>query len=410
MKIKYITLYEFIIYIIMFLNLGFLNLFGSFEYTSMLISTVLAISVFFLYVFQPLKNKIPSSWFQIYIILVIIIFFFHIFRLKKINISSMSLLSVINNYEGIFLLLLTFPIYEVLQSNDTKVFFRNLAILGYLALFIRFIVWGMYNFTGGNPAPYLLHGLDWRRSILGHDFIRIAGTFLDIYTFLYSLKNFFYGVRHHGHKVMPFLGTLFLFLYSIFVSQYRMVSLAFFMVFFLLLFKEIYKSNNRVISVLLFVVLVGIGLIITRNLITDFISSFSTTAINGSSTSTRLKGLPFLEAEWKNINIWTGIGFTNDNMEYMNMTYWLSDYGFLANLFQFGIIGMVVYLIPFINGCCQSIFFFFKEKGFYVIGFTIYLLVTSTTFNPMRNQYITILPLYIAFMLNLSESYREKNE
>ncbi len=79
MKIKYITLYELIIYIIMFLNLGFLNLFGSFEYTSMLISTVLAISVFFLYIFQPLKNKIPSSWCQIYIILVIIIFFFHIF-------------------------------------------------------------------------------------------------------------------------------------------------------------------------------------------------------------------------------------------------------------------------------------------------------------------------------------------
>ena len=189
-----------------------------------------------------------------------------------------------------------------------------------------------------------------------------------------------------------------------------MVSLAFLMVFFILLFKETYKSNNRVISVFLFIVLVGVGLIISRNLITDFISSFSVTAINGSSTSTRLKGLPFLEAEWKNINIWTGIGFTNDNMEYMNMTYWLSDYGFLANLFQFGIIGIGVYLIPFINGCRQSIFFFLKDKGFYVIGFTIYLLVTSTTFNPMRNQYITILPLYIAFMLNLAESYREKNE
>lgn len=410
MKIKYVTLYEFIIYIIMFLNLGFLNLFGSFEYTSMLISTVLAISVFFLYVFQPLKNKIPSSWCQIYIILVIIIFFFHFFRLKKINISSMSLLSVINNYEGIFLLLLTFPLYEILRSNNTRSFFRSLAILGYLALFIRFIVWGMYNFSGGNPAPYLLHGLDWRRSILGHEFIRIAGTFLDIYTFLYSLKNFFYGVRHHEHKVVPFIGMLFIFLYSVFVSQYRMVSLAFLMVFFILLFKETYKSNNRVISVLLFTILVAIGLIISRNLITDFISSFSATAINGSSTSTRLKGLPFLEAEWKNINIWTGIGFTNDNMEYMNITYWLSDYGFLANLFQFGIIGMVIYLIPFINGCCQSIFFFLKDKGFYVIGFTIYLLVTSTTFNPMRNQYITILPLYIAFMLNLAESYREKNE
>ncbi len=196
----------------------------------------------------------------------------------------MSLLSVVNNYEGIFLLLLIFPIYEIFQSTDTKVFFRNLAILGYLALFVRFIVWGMYNFIGGNPAPYLLHGLDWRRSILGHDFIRIAGTFLDIYTFLYSLKNFFYGMRYHKQKVVPLIGILFIFLYSVFVSQYRMVSLAFLMVFFILLFKETYKSNNRVISVFLFIVLVGVGLIISRNLITDFISSFSATAINGSST------------------------------------------------------------------------------------------------------------------------------
>lgn len=408
MKIKYITLYEYIIYIIMFLNLGFLNLIGSFEYTAMFMSTILSISVFILYIFQPLKNRIPSGWCQTYIVLVIIIFFFHTFRLKKINISSMSVLSAINNYEGIFLLLLIFPLYEIFRSIDTKTFFRNLAILGYLALFIRFVIWGMYNFSEGNPAPYLLHGLNWRRTILGHDFIRIAGTFLDIYPFLYSLKNFFYGVRHHKRKIVPFIGILFIFLYSVFVSQYRMVSLAFLMVFFILLFKETCKSNGRVVSVLLLTILVVIGLIISRNLITDFIGSFSTTAINGSSTSTRIKGLPFLESEWKSINIWTGIGFTNDNMEYMNMTYWLSDYGFLANLFQFGIIGVVVYLIPFINGCRQSIFFFLKDKGFYVIGFTIYLLVTSTTFNPMRNQYITILPLYIAFMLNLAESDRER--
>lgn len=394
----------------MFLNLGFLNLFGSFEYSTMFISAILSIILFLLYLFQPLKSKFSSKWCLIYIILVFVIFLFHIFRLKSINISSISVLSVFNNYEGIFLLLLIFPLYEILNSkNSSKVFLRNLAVLGYLALFIRFGVWIIYNFyEGSNVAPYLLHGLDWRRTILGHNFIRITGTFLDIYTFLYSLNKVFYGVRNNNIKLFSVFGLVFIFFYSVFVSQYRMVSLAFLMVFIILLFKETYNSTNRIVSRLLLTFLIIIGLVVSRNLITDFISSFSATAYNGSSTVTRLKGLPFLEAEWKNINIWTGIGFTNDNMQYMNITYWLSDYGFLANLFQFGIIGFVIYLIPFLHGLWQSITYFFKKSEIYVIGFTVYLLITSTTFNPMRNQYITILPLYIAFMLQLKESYYKK--
>lgn len=405
MKIKYVTVYKFVIYIIMFLNLGFLNLFGPFEYSAMFVSAILSIVLFFIYILKPLKSKIPGIWCQVYIFLVFIIFLFHIFRLREINISSISTLSVFNNYEGIFLLLLIFPLYEILNDkNSSKSFLRNLAVLGYLALFMRLSVWIVYNFYGGaNIAPYLLHGLDWRRTILGHDFIRITGTFLDIYTFLYSLNNLFYGVRNYNQKIFSIFGILFIFLYSIFVSQYRMVSLAFLMVFIILLLKKAYRSNNRIVSLLLIILLIVIGLVVSRNLILDFIGSFYTTAMNGSSTSTRLRGLPFLETEWKNISIWTGIGFTNDNMQYMNTTYWLSDYGFLANLFQFGIIGFGIYLIPFIYGVLQSFTCFLKNKGVYVIGFTVYLLVTSTTFNPMRNQYITILPLYIAFMLKLKE-------
>lgn len=105
MKIKYVTVYKFVIYIIMFLNLGFLNLFGPFEYSAMFVSAILSIVLFFIYILKPLKSKIPGIWCQVYIFLVFIIFLFHIFRLREINISSISTLSVFNNYEGIFLLL-----------------------------------------------------------------------------------------------------------------------------------------------------------------------------------------------------------------------------------------------------------------------------------------------------------------
>ncbi|HIS90981.1 MAG TPA: hypothetical protein IAC20_04920 [Candidatus Faecisoma merdavium] len=406
MKIKYTSIYAYLIYIIVFLNLGFFNLIMPFEYTGMLLAAVISIITFFIYIFQPVKYKLPGKWYQIYLMLIFCIYIYHFFNLKKTNISSMTLLSAFNNNEGIFLLLLVFPIYEILKGNDKEKFLKNLAILGYLALMIRLIVWGMYNFINIDIAPYMIRGLDWNRMVLGRSFIRVSGTFLDIYTFIYSINAFFKSIYSHHYKISAFIGILFIFLYSVLISQYRMVSLALLSVLILVILKETYNSQRRLLNVLLFIMLIILIMIIGHGIIMNFINSFSLNASTGSSTSTRLNGLPFIEEEWKNSSIWNGFGFSNDNMTYMNMTYWLSDYGFLANLFQFGIIGFLICLVPFIYGIYFSIVSFFKEKNIYVLGFTVYLLITSTTFNPMRNQYISILPFYIAFML----FYKERNK
>lgn len=406
MKIKYTSIYAYLIYIIVFLNLGFFNLIMPFEYTGMLLAAVISIITFFIYIFQPVKYKLPGKWYQIYLMLIFCIYIYHFFNFKKTNISSMTLLSAFNNNEGIFLLLLVFPIYEILKGNDKEKFLKNLAILGYLALMIRLIVWGMYNFINIDIAPYMIRGLDWNRMVLGRSFIRVSGTFLDIYTFIYSINAFFKSIYSHHYKISAFIGILFIFLYSVLISQYRMVSLALLSVLILVILKETYNSQRRLLNVLLFIMLIILIMIIGHGIIMNFINSFSLNASTGSSTSTRLNGLPFIEEEWKNSSIWNGFGFSNDNMTYMNMTYWLSDYGFLANLFQFGIIGFLICLVPFIYGIYFSIVSFFKEKNIYVLGFTVYLLITSTTFNPMRNQYISILPFYIAFML----FYKERNK
>lgn len=406
MKIKYTSIYAYLIYIIVFLNLGFFNLIMPFEYTGMLLAAVISIITFFIYIFQPVKYKLPGKWYQIYLMLIFCIYIYHFFNLKKTNISSMTLLSAFNNNEGIFLLLLVFPIYEILKGNEKEKFLKNLAILGYLALMIRLIVWGMYNFINIDIAPYMIRGLDWNRMVLGRSFIRVSGTFLDIYTFIYSINAFFKSIYSHHYKISAFIGILFIFLYSVLISQYRMVSLALLSVLILVILKETYNSQRRLLNVLLFIMLIILIMIIGHGIIMNFINSFSLNASTGSSTSTRLNGLPFIEEEWKNSSIWNGFGFSNDNMTYMNMTYWLSDYGFLANLFQFGIIGFLICLVPFIYGIYFSIVSFFKEKNIYVLGFTVYLLITSTTFNPMRNQYISILPFYIAFML----FYKERNK
>ena len=124
MKIKYTSIYAYLIYIIVFLNLGFFNLIMPFEYTGMLLAAVISIITFFIYIFQPVKYKLPGKWYQIYLMLIFCIYIYHFFNLKKTNISSMTLLSAFNNNEGIFLLLLVFPIYEILKGNDKEKFLK----------------------------------------------------------------------------------------------------------------------------------------------------------------------------------------------------------------------------------------------------------------------------------------------
>lgn len=398
MKAKYNSIYKYCIYLIIFLNLGFFDLFIRFDSYAMLISVFLSIFIFCIYLIQPKKSPINHLWVLIYVILVLSIFLFQLFRLRTLNISSITVKQAVNNYDGVWLLLIIFPFYELLQSSSSYEIFKGIAFLGYSALLIRLVIWGLYNFTNYHPINYLIHALDWTRPILGKNFIRVSGTFLDGYLLIFSLNNLFTKKKHAKYII----SILFIYFYSIFVSQYRMVIIA---MIFITIMAVIIKSNNKknkLISNLLILFILLLFLFIFANLINEFLNTFSTANIAmGGSTSARINGFQYFLTQWKETSIPWGFGFRTDNANYLWYTYWLSDYGILANLFQFGIVGFIIYLIPYIVGIFYSIRNIFNLKALYVIGLTFYILITSITFNPMWNQYIALMPIYIVLLINL---------
>ena len=99
----------------------------------------------------------------------------------------------------------------------------------------------------------------------------------------------------------------------------------------------------------------------------------------------------------KRTSWWLGIGFRyDDETKYQWTTFYLSDYGMLANLFQLGIFGLVVYIIPFLKGIIISMRLKYNTL---LIAFTTFLCIYSLAVNPYLIQQITILPLFLGFIL-----------
>ena len=124
------------------------------------------------------------------------------------------------------------------------------------------------------------------------------------------------------------------------------------------------------------------------------------------SSTARLNGLNYFFTYFKE-NILVGMGILPDQI-YNNTdaTIYLSDYGLILNLFQFGIIGFVVMIIPYI----KSFYLIFKRTAStninikIFLGLSVYMLINSFTTNPYWFENITILPIYFALIL-YSECY-----
>lgn len=406
LKITYVSLYEFIIYIIIFLHLGFFNIFSRFDTKALLISAILSIICFFIYLEQPYKNKIKSNWVIYYVLGVIVAFFVQLGRLSSVG-SNLTLIQAIKVYDFIFLSLLIFPLYEILIHNQ-KIFIKNIVILIFLALLMRLSIWWLYNFTAIRFTNYVIHSEDWTRPVFGKLFMRVNNTCLDGLAFVYLAKNLLVDKKN---KISSIFGILFMYLYVIFVSQFRMQLIAFTLILLAFIYKGAMASQKKYLNILFLLFFICIVILIFSNKIGSFFNTFSTTNMNyGGSTQTRLLGMNYLFDRWKAINPWLGIGFIANEMKVVGGIYWLSDYGFLIAIVQYGIIGGIIQVIPFIIGIMDSIKYFYKKDTVYEVGLTIYLLIIGISFNLLENTNYIVIPLYIAFILYSSnERIENKN-
>ena len=395
LKITYVNLYKFIIYIIIFLHLGFLNIFSEIDTKAVFISAILSIICFLIYLNQPYKEEIKSKWVIFYTLGVIVAFFVQLGRLSSVG-SNLTLIQAIMFYDFIFLSLLIFPLYEILIHNH-EIFIKNIVILVFLALLMRLGIWCLYNFTTIRFNNYIIHAEDWTRPVFGRMFMRVNNTCLDGLAFVYLAKKL---LIDNEHKTSAMFGILFMYLYVIFVSQFRMQLIAFTLILLIFMYKSAASSRKKYLNILFLLSFICIAILIFSNKIGSFFNTFSTTDLNyGGSTQIRLLGIDYLFNRWKAINPWLGIGFIADKVEAIEGTFWLSDYGFLVAIIQYGIIGGVIQVLPFIIGLIDSIKYFYKRTIAYEIGLTIYLLIMGISFNMWGNTNYIMIPLYIAFIL-----------
>lgn len=400
MKIKYNTLYKVNIYIILILNLGFLSFWSVFKYRSMLISSILAIVTFFLYLAQKGKRSLRETEISVYIFLIFLIFFVQLLRWKSLNepILLQNLVDIINNYDGVFLILLILPIYEIMGTSSKNDFIQNIVKIGYLALLLRVIIWGLYNFSSITPVTYLIRSSDFQRNLFGLSLVRVGGTFLDPVLMAYSVNKYFKSTGKR--KLTSLVEIIFILFYSYIVSQYRINLLA---LVCELLVTSLFCLNKhkKSISKIVFLFVLFLIIILSFNNIVAFFDTFSiNNTYTGSSSIIRLNGLPYFVNSWLDTSPLWGMGFVTYEFPVNNVVYWFSDYGFVAELFRFGIIGFLIYVYPFIEGIYISLIYKTHTKDVFVIGLTIYYLFTMFTIDPMENANITVLPFYVAFILN----------
>lgn len=403
MKVSFTYIYSFFIYIIILLNLGFVNLFFQSDRITFKVSIILAIIVFFIYMFQPRKKYINKN----IIIYLILAFSLYIIEfLRKMRPFSISKDNMIYQFGGIILLLLIFPISEILCTEKKK-FLSTIVTLGYVILLIKFGVWFFYNFFNINLAPGIWgYKIEWTRVFMGHVFTRLSGTFIDALLWVYSFTMLI-DINNKLHKrILGGIGMIFLLFYAIVVTQYRMILILYILTLLLLLFYISYRSNKRAASILILILFFCLILIVNWSSISSFISTFSVNnSITGGSTSFRLLEFKYFNSLWLQNNFLFGFGFIPDMViPYNGAGYYLSDLGFMANLYQFGIIGFCILLLPFILGLIKSFRFFhlnnYVNRNFMLIflGLTIYMIMNLIPYNPYNPSLISLMPIYISIL------------
>lgn len=408
MTIKRTTLYQVIIYLILFFNLGFLNFRKNVDIYSMIVSTILSVLLFFIYLSQKTKQYV-RPWVNYYILLIYLLLMIEFFRIYFYPNGTITFDRAIQMYKYFFLMLIVYPLNEILNSdsNISKDFLRGLCILGYIVLIYRAFLWGIYNFFNINIAPGMFN-VDWIRNLGGITFTRLGGTFLDGYVLIYSLIKSTYEKRKSY-----IIGVLFILFYAIVIVQSRAGILQYILIILFFSFLNSINSKSKVLSTLILIFFIVIVILYNFSVIKGFFNTFSVNNDQyGASTLNRLNGWTFYKDLWKNSNFWLGIGFLPDQIQITSiLTYYLADYNTWINFYEFGFIGMLIFMIPILEGIklfIRDSFNIMKSKiCFLQIGMVVFIIINALIQNIYWSQNICMLPIFIG-IITMRQIY-EKN-
>ncbi len=408
MSLRYVDLYKFIIYILVFLNLRFLDFLTDNIMQIQLVSIVIAVITWLVYITQPKKVKIDNKCIFVYIFVLLILIIIEIIRVKNNIYASISTDGAINLVRNYMFVLLFFPIYEIL-SSDSKTkqeFIKVITIMGFCALAFRFLGWFIYNYLGFNimPGYFSVMGYNWIRN--GN--VRLSGTFLDGFVFVYICLQLL-----KSKKIRYILGLAFMIVYSYLVYGSRSQLLCYICVFFILYIVRTGKIQKGILN-LVIISSILIVILYTTSTIQSFLDTFSVNnKMYGEGTLVRVNGQKLYQQLWLESSSLLGFGITEDG-NYIGLTkYYLSDLGILRNLYQYGIVGFIICIIPFIDGVITAIHGVLKNSrdSVFLLGLVIYTIVTSiASQNVYDYSRIMILPFLLSWIGLVSREVKLQGE
>lgn len=399
MKIKMKDIMCFLIYIVVALDLGYFSMRSNNIFRMMTLATVLSGIVFILYLYEKRKVSRSLNIISLFFILFYILFILNLIRYLLAPNSLISFTSVFDlllMYSNYFqILLLGLPIAYLLKCEPEKLI-KGIVFLGYLILTLKFLCWFEYNFLNRIVMPSFINE-NWKREVLGSTFVRVKGTFLDGFLFLYSFHKFI-----DEKKCCSLIEMVFVIFYTAIIYQSRanfLYMIATMLVTILLLPVKKNKFTNKVC----FFLLLGLLFLANINLIITFINGFSVNSIKyGAGSRVRIEALSFFLYMVRKKSFLFGIGFTQDSFN--NNLYYMSDLGIMANFLKFGILGIAVFLMPF--ACAISILFRegqkkLEEDPFYRLFFslTLYLVIMQINLDPYMYSMIGIMPVFVGMLI-----------
>lgn len=398
MNIKLYRLYEYFLYIIVFLNLEFLNIFNNLNSAVANVTVILSVVLFIIYIFNFKEGSVKLVYGFIFCGLLLLFLIFQLFRHTN---ASFFLDYNIKNRVGLIkyysYILLMFPIYETLNKRG-NIFIRNIYILGMIALVLRIFVWTLYNKTGIDimPGLFSMMGYSWSH---GSD-VRLPGTFLDGFLLTYSLSKIHEKLAKKESKIYPYIIGLII---SLFYIYYVFNSRSQILCCLLVIVLSLVFVNNKILSTLAKILLVILCcfLIIKISSHTDLFKW----GLNyyDPGTQVRITGFDFYHDNWINYKF-LGFGIAPDgNMFhtwYNSWIYYLSDLGIVNILFQFGYIGLLLLFLPVVFAFFVGYKNVKYSNGYLLMLLSFYTIVLSILFQSVYDSSrILIVPFILAMMM-----------
>ena len=382
-------IYRYFLYIIFFLNLSFFNIFSDLTYAIQRLSVYLTFLLLIIYSLQKRKSKV-TAFTSITIFLFCLLVTFNFFR-QGVPVNGFLLFSqkifLLRNFSFI---LLVFPISEILNSKHSLNFLKVVFLLGMLAILFRSFIWFSYNYAGLNIAPGIIaeRGINWTR----YGAVRLQALFLDGYVLSYLLCKLFLTDSKNKLLYSIFLFIVLFYEGIIYASRSQLIG---FGVMFLTVY--IFKNSNSLNKLLKFLLLslASCGAIVSP-LYNRFLDSFAVTNSDyGAGTLVRIVGRKYYHEIWDQRKL-LGFGITIDGNIFNGWKYYISDLGIIRILYQFGIIGFIICLMPILYGCRAGFKSRVNFEGMLLLSLSIFVLITSfASQNLYDYSRIMLLPLLL---------------